>query len=110
VVSLRRVNFAWARSQTEGTPKSERILAHAKLSRLDEIDSRLGETSSPRRDLAKHQGWASGIFAQERAARLGEIIRVSNCFHMQTTQLMPYSQFITHKCSDSSTTHNSCNS
>jgi len=38
------------------TPKSERILAQAKLSRLDEIDSRSGETSSPRRDLAQYQG------------------------------------------------------
>jgi len=84
------------------TPKFERILAQAKLFRLDESDSRTSETSSPRRDLAQQRGWISGIFAQARAARLSEIIRIPICFHMQTTQYMPNSQFTTHNCSHSS--------
>jgi len=55
-LSLRRVILAWARLETENNPQSGRILAQAKLSRLNESDSRSSETGSPRRDLAQKQG------------------------------------------------------
>jgi len=67
-----------------GNSETERILAQAKVFRLDESVSRPDESSSPRRDLAQLQGWISDIFAQVRAARLGEINRIPIYFHMQS--------------------------
>jgi len=40
-------------SKQRATPKTERILAQAKLFRLDESDSCSSKTSSPRRELAQ---------------------------------------------------------
>jgi len=84
VISLRRVTLAWVRPQTEGNSQSERIIAQARLFRLDESASRSSEISSPRRDLVQWQWWIYGIFAQVRTARLGEIIKIPICFHMQS--------------------------
>jgi len=60
--------------------KTGRTLAQAKLACLDEMLSRSGDSSSPRRDFSQWQGWSSGIFAQARATRLGETTRTSTLF------------------------------
>jgi len=79
VISLKWATLAWARPQTVGNPNSERILAQTKLFRLDERIPCSSEPSSPRWDLAQWQRWLSDTFAQARAARLGEIIRIPIC-------------------------------
>jgi len=57
-----------------------RTLAQAKLARLGEMLSRSDDSSSPRRGFAQWQRWSFGIFAQARAARLGETTRKSTLF------------------------------
>jgi len=49
-------HYRLSETQTVGNSKTERILAQAKLFRLDESVSRSSEISSPKRDLAQLQG------------------------------------------------------
>jgi len=91
-------------------PNSERILAQAKLIRLDEKIPRPSEPSSPRRDFAQWQRWLSDTFAQARAARLGEIIRVFNLlFTCRATKFIPKFQFHTASSSKHQSNTKSCN-
>jgi len=68
----------------ENNPNSGRILAQAKLSRLDESGSRSSEIGSPRRDLTQRQGMSFWCFRSGESCSLRRKYQIPNLFSHAT--------------------------
>jgi len=95
------------RLETENNPNFGRILAQAKLSRLDESDSRLSETSSPRRDLAQRHGMSFWYFRSSESYSLRRKYQIPNLFSHATVHKSSTIQSYTQL--HSSSTHTTLN-
>jgi len=83
-LSLRRVILTLTRLKIENNPNSGQILAQAKLSHLDESDSRSSEIGSPRRDLAQRQGMSFWCFLSGESCSLKRKYQIPNLFSHAT--------------------------